>query len=182
MSDQDPRPRPQYGEYATPEQQRAHIRQPVPEHVTPAPVTPTAPQQRPAAPAPVAQPVQPQRLVTIVLLALGAVNVLLSAFSFLSLSQTLPEILRAQGLPDDIADMDRGQGWGFAMAAALIVGYLLTLWITMRRLKARRSAWWIPVVGALVTWLVVCVLMAALLLSDPAIVSYMTTHTPTSTP
>lgn len=172
MSDQ--RPRPQYGEYATPEEQRARIREPLPEvHIdsdvpvyasSPAPAT-GVPQA--GAPTP-GQAGKTQRTITIAMLAFGAVNVLMAAVSFLSFSDALTETFLAFGLERSVAEQPRPQIWGTTMLLVLVIGFLVTAYLCVRRIQAQKSSWWIALVGAVVTWVVVYAIMAAVIVSDPA--------------
>ena len=54
------------------------------------------------------------------------------------------------------------------------VGYLITAYFSWRRLRAGRVSWWVPLVGAVVTYLAVYVCLAVPLLGDPAFVRFAT--------
>jgi hypothetical protein len=162
----DERPRPQYGEYATPEEQRARIQQPDATwaldngrrvdggQIHPAPAA--APTGAPTAPPVPARAMTPargaDRVVTLALLALGALNVILTAVSYFDLA----------GLADQ----------AFSMLGA---GFVLTALLAWRNLRAGRISWWIPVVGAIVTYMGVYVCIAIPLFGDPAFMEYATT-------
>lgn len=171
------RPRPQYGEYATPEEQRAHIREPLPEYI-PEPIytTATTPQTpppayavNPAVPAPAPRRAgSTQRAITLGLLAMGIVQILMTAVSFLGFSDALTETFMSFGLSREVADQPRPQLWGTTMLLILIVGFLVTAYLSVKRMQAEKSSWWVALVGGAVTWIIVYVIMAVVLISDPA--------------
>ncbi|KHK98456.1 hypothetical protein LK09_05525 [Microbacterium mangrovi] len=178
----DRRPRPQFGEYATPEQQRAHIREPASE--PPAPPTPGAPpfsRMPPPAvpPSPsgraqqVAQPHAADRLVSLMLLGFGAVNVVLSIPQFLNLSALATQTMALQGIPGTFTNTSAAQVWGVVATVVLIAGYLCTLTLSLRRLRRGKIAWWVPLAGAAVTYAVVFVCVVVPLFGDPAISAYL---------
>ncbi|MFK4789487.1 DUF6264 family protein [Microbacterium sp. ZW T5_56] len=181
MTESESRPRPQYGEYATPEEQRAHIREPLPTTAHPDPAEfswPEAPTAAAVAPAPVAPAVEPRvaptdRLITIVMLALGAMHVLLSTTSLLSYSSVMTEALMIMGLTREQADVSRTDAPGYVMAAILVVGFAVTVWLALRRLRGQKRSWWVPLAGWAVTWVVVIVVQTIVLAGDPAFQTYL---------
>lgn len=171
----DRRPRPQYGEYATPQEQRAHVRQPSP---TPPVTPPPAPADRvrPSGPPwPADRPKAPAagRIIALILLAYGAVNVALSIPSFLNLAPALTRAYRMVGVPGSFTNVDGARTWGVVAVIVLVVGFLLTAWLTLRALRRGRSAWWLPIAGAAVTYIVVFICMSVPLLGDPAFTAYL---------
>lgn len=166
MSDE----RPQYGEYATPEEQRLRAGLP------PADVPPATPIMPPAAPpipqaaaAPdAAKPRVADRAITFGLLAFGLVNVLSSLPGFFNLAATLDQSLEIMGLEGEFTNFAAARVWGPVAAAVLIVGYALTVWLAVRRVKARRAAWWVPLVGFVVTTAIVSVCISVPMFGDPA--------------
>ncbi|WP_029144561.1 DUF6264 family protein [Microbacterium luticocti] len=182
MSTPDPRPRPQYGEYATPEQQRAHIREPAPSQPAPVPVDaarPPASARRPGNAARAAMPHPVDRIVTFALLAYGAVQVVLSAVSLSDVAALADSSYRMMGVPGSFTDTPAARAWGIAASVVLVVAYLLTAVLAVRAVRRGRIAWWIPVTGAVAAYIAVtfCVMMA--LMSDPALVHYILNPTPT---
>lgn len=180
-----PRPRPQYGEYATPEEQRARIQQPdassalsAGHAVTPPPSVPpltSAPAAAvpPATPAAAVRPNQADRIATIALLAFGAFNVVSSVFSFLNLAEVAQQAMRIMGVDGEFTNVAGAQLWGPIAAVVLVVGYVVTILLSLRRLRAGRITWWVPLVGAVLTYLVVYVCLAMPLVGDPAFVEYV---------
>ncbi|KRB39085.1 DUF6264 family protein [Microbacterium sp. Root180] len=173
----DPRPRPQYGEYATPEEQRARIAQPdIGQVYEPAPVL-----DEPVAPAPAVQPVATpaeagtrrsrpiDRIVTFALLAYGLVTVISSfpaLIDYASYAETMFGIL---GVDAELSDPAAGRPWGIAAAFVLAVGWLVTAALSWMSLRRGRISWWIPLVGGVVFTFVSATLMLVPLMNDPAV-------------
>lgn len=180
--DKDDRPEPQYGVYATPEEQRARIQKPdatwsldTGESVTDAAV-PASGSNAGAAPAAV-DPGRSRaidRIITFALLAYALVNVAVAALALLDFPQYAATVFEVMGIPGEFTNLDGGQTWGTAAAVALIIGYLITAWFSVRRTMAGKIAWWVPLVGAVVTHLVVGALAIVPLMSDPAFTAYLT--------
>lgn len=160
----DPRPRPQYGEYATPEQQRASIREPVRE--SPAVVSaPPLPPVRPAAP-PVRAPRTVDRIVTVMLLVFGLVNVATSVPALLDYEGYVDTFLRALGADGALADPDSGAAWGIAAAIVLVVGLVAAAMLSRGSLRRGRITFWIPLVAGVVVNLVASFLAIVPIVND----------------
>lgn len=163
------RPRPQYGEYATPEEQRAHIRQPDVTRSLETGGMPPHEEPVPAAPSSVRRPRLADRIATIALLVYGVfsvVTVLPSLLDYVAYSDTL---LNALGVDATLADPSAARPWGFAAAIVLGLGWLATAYVSWLSLKARRLTWWIPLVGGLVFNALAAILMLVPILNDPAV-------------
>ncbi|MBD7956856.1 hypothetical protein H9651_04345 [Microbacterium sp. Sa4CUA7] len=174
MSEAEPRPRPQYGEYATPEEQRARIAHPyatdalsagvAPETVAPAYSGPVAPATTSAA-----RPTRTaDRIITFVLLGYGLLTVLVSAPQMIDVAAFAQTLFQTLGVDAVMSDPAGLRGWGIAGAAVIVVGWLLTAWLSWRSLAARRLTWWIPLVGGIVFNFFSGTLMVVLIMSDPA--------------
>lgn len=179
--DPEERPRPQYGEYASPEEQQARIRQP---DVTDeldrgrAPVVPADAAGADAGSAPASAPTAGtaiDRIATAVLLGLGAVNVLFTVPGFLDLSATFARTMEAMGIPGSFTNDAAAQTWGSIAVVVLIAGFLITALASWRRLRAGRRAWWIPLVGAAVTYVIVVSCLTVPIAGDPAFQEYVAT-------
>lgn len=174
MSDLDPRPRPQYGEYATAEEQQARIAQPHATDALSAGVSPDAPAPQhmvhPAAPTTsAARPTRTaDRVITFILLGYGLLTVLISAPQMLDVGAFSQILFQTLGADAQLADPQAAQGWGIAGAAVMTLGWLLTAWLSWRNLAARRLTWWIPLVGGIVCNLVSGMLMVFPIMNDPA--------------
>ncbi|WP_345750990.1 DUF6264 family protein [Microbacterium rhizophilus] len=158
------RPRPQYGEYATPEEQAARIRHPLP---VPPPVARS--EAAPATAAVARAALSPGRILD------RATAVALLVYGLLSFVNAIPAILEpaslltALGLDADDFDVTSVGGWGIAAAVVLVVGWIVTAWLTW---LAHRRGWilfWVPLAGGVVFNAISGALVTFALLSDPAI-------------
>jgi hypothetical protein len=173
----DPRPRPQYGEYATPEEQRARIAQPDASPVSePAPVidAPSAAVAA-AAPAPAAdvaraarsRPVD--RIVTFALLAYGLVNVIASFPALIDVSSYAETLFGILGVEAELTDPAAARPWGIAAALVLAAGWVVTAAVSWTRVRRGGLAWWIPIVGGVVFTSASAMLMLVPIMNDPAV-------------
>jgi hypothetical protein len=176
----DARPRPQYGEYASPEEQRARIRQP---DVTWALETGEAVAEAPAAPAPAAPAPAPaasdaataarprliDRIVTFALLVYGLLNVVAivpALWGYVAYAQTMFDML---GVEATLTDPEGAKPWGMAAALVQIFGWLITAGLSWARMRRGRLAWWIPLVGGIVFTFLSAALVVVPLMNDPAV-------------
>jgi energy-converting hydrogenase Eha subunit C len=165
MSDQ----RPQYGELATPEEQRRAAGLPPLSEVAPAAAEPIA-----AAAAPASTRHHPvDRFATIALLAYGLVNVVMTGMSYLDLPTVLNEVMKILGIEGEFTDYAAGRLWGTVAAIVLVIGWTATAVLSVRRLRRGRITWWLPLVGAVVTSFLagICVMIA--MMGDPAFAEYI---------
>ncbi|MFL0566153.1 DUF6264 family protein [Microbacterium sp. 179-I 1D1 NHS] len=163
MSD-EPRPRPQYGEYATPEEQRAAIRQPTPE-----PAAPVDPPHPPTAPATTvaARPTRmADRVITLALLAYGLVTVIGAIPQLVDYGSFAKTWMEVAGVSGEFTNTAQGALWGGIGATVFAVGWLLTAILSWWSLSRGRLSWWIPPVGAIVTFLIVSVCLVVPLFGD----------------
>jgi hypothetical protein len=169
------RPRPQFGEYATPEEQRARIRQPsVTDHLSDgiAPPPPAAPPFLPP-PAPVSgaavrRPRLIDRVATFVLLGYGLVTVLSAIPQFVDFTGFVSTLSQVMGLRSDLPVPASGRAWGIAAAVVLGVGWLATFVLSWAVTRSGRLAFWIPLVAGAVINILASFLVVVPLLSDPA--------------
>ncbi|MDQ7879886.1 DUF6264 family protein [Microbacterium sp. QXD-8] len=166
------RPKPQFGEYATPEEQRARIQDPAPwqrEALTPVmtdapdPVVPASPATAERRPRPV------DRVVTFALLAYGLVNVISSVPAFLDYGAYAETLLSMLGVDVQITDPAAGRAWGIAAVLVLAVGWCATAVVSWWSVRRGRLTWWIPLVGGILFTFVSGTLMAVPLMNDPAV-------------
>lgn len=171
MSDTS-RPRPQFGEYATPEEQKKAIKVPL-DHTESVPVesqvSPTShiSVQTPARTAPGGN-----RFATVLLLGIGLVTVLLSMPALLD----LPAAIRST-----FAQLEVGEFTSVALATtmgwtALIIEVVLwgvALWLSVRALNRGRVAWWIPLVFGVIANIAVFVCVAVAMAGDPSFAEYV---------
>lgn len=170
----DDRPRPQYGEYAPegwswqpPADQRTS--DPAPQMTTPPPPLPAASVERPDRPV--------DRIITILLLVVGVFGAWSAIGSLQSLPTLLPEALR------QASEMLGNGGASFEytpapeVAGLILTGQIiqfvilaLVVWWSIARLRARRLAFWVPLVGGVLSFIALYAIMFAIIVSDPALV------------
>ncbi len=171
----DPRPRPQFGEYATPEEQRARIQEPAPWQIAPvAPPEPVAagvptPGIPAAPPVGVARPRAVDRIVTFALLAYGLVNVVSSIPAFLDYGAYAETMLAIVGVDVKMSDPGAGRGWGIAAVIVLSLGWLATAAVSVWNMRRGRLSWWIPLTAGILFTAIAGMLMAVPLVNDPAV-------------
>lgn len=163
--------RPQYGEYATPEQQRAAIRQP-PVAEQPAPVT-APPVRHPTAAHPTTRAARPSRtadrVITFALLAYGLFTVVSAVPQLWYFADFAQSWMSLAGIDATFTNTAQGDLWGRIGVGVFVLGWLLTALISWRSLARGRLTWWIPLVGAIVSFLLVSACLTIPLLGDPAI-------------
>jgi hypothetical protein len=171
----DERPRPQYGEYAP----EGWTWTPPADEPAP-PAAPPAAQQRPTpapppqyAPVPgVRQPGSVDRIVTIALLVLGAFGAVNTAVSLQILPQQFSLVYEQQGIgeftpPEWLPTLTTV---GTVLQLAL---YAATLGWSILRLRARKTAFWVPILGGVLSIVLMMVLVSIVFLNDPTFVSYI---------
>ncbi|MEV4688846.1 DUF6264 family protein [Microbacterium sp. LWH3-1.2] len=165
------RPRPQYGEYATPEEQRARIREPAPRQEPVAPIVTDAPAGGiPSAPVVAEKRQHPvDRIITFALLAYGLVNVITSVPAFLDYGTYAETMLGLMGVDTQLSDPAAGRPWAIAAAVVLTIGWCLTTALSVWNMRRSRISWWIPLAGGIVFSLTAGALMVAPLTNDPAV-------------
>lgn len=178
----DERPRPQYGEYApegwtwTPPAGE-HTSDPAPQMATP-PAPPSAATTLAAASARDARPDRPvDRIITIMLLVIGVFGAWSAIGSLQSLPALLPEALRqtSEVLGTGGAAFDYTPGPevpGLILAGQIIqvaLWMLTALW-SIVRMRARRPAFWVPLVGGALSFVAMYAIILAIILNDPALV------------
>lgn len=186
MTDPAERPRPAYGEYATPEEQRARIKQPdltrlletgqdpdalkgaVPADSPSLATKPTPPAATPAA-GTLPRGRFADRVATIALLVYGLVNVVTSVPGMIDYQSYVSTVLGLLGIDGELADVAAGRPWGIAAALVLAIGWMLTAYLSWRSLARGRVTWWIPLVAGIVFTFVTAVLLMVPIVSDPAL-------------
>ncbi|WP_295790229.1 DUF6264 family protein [uncultured Microbacterium sp.] len=167
------RPRPQYGEYATPEEQRARIQRPEVTEALDAGVAP-APAADPE-PSTVATPLARgprwDRILTFGLLVYGLVSTVSTIVQLLDFPNYAESAARILGSQASYTNLSAGYVWGAAAALTYGIGWLVTAVLTWRRLGRGRVAFWIPLVGFAVTATIAAVCVTVALTSDPQFMS-----------
>lgn len=192
----DERPRPQYGEYASPEDQRAHVRDPhanphyqPPESAsTPSDSTPrgdvvrsdaagTAPtSSHQAQTSGVAK--RPARLwdrsLTWVLIAMGLLNLALSVSSYLNMAPALQGAYTQLGI-GHFGASDIAAPAGIALTIVQAVIWVATAALARLSLRRGRLSFWIPLVGALVSYIALVAVLLIVVFNDPAFTAFVST-------
>jgi hypothetical protein len=193
MSDPGARPRPQYGEYATPEQQRAAIKAPEtnPHYAPPEELQsyqaasaagPTnadarftaqgeAGSDRPADSTALRHPAD--RVVTIALLVLGLYNVITTVAGRGGIADQIDAAYQSMGLAGNYVVTPLT-----GIVADVVAVAFLALWVAAAALSSwaivrGRMAFWIPLVAGVVASIVSGVGYLILFLHDPTFLAYM---------
>ncbi|SIS06775.1 DUF6264 family protein [Microbacterium sp. RURRCA19A] len=175
MSGDDARPRPQYGEYASPEEQRARIQRPEVTEALEAGVAPAPESVAEAAPvAPRARGPLADRVATLVLLVYGLISVISTITQLLDFPGYAERAAQILGVDATYTALSTGYVWGAVASVVYAIGYLLTAALTWRRLRRGRIAFWVPLVGFVATTLVAGVCITIALTADPAFLSALT--------
>lgn len=165
----DPRPRPQFGEYATPEQQRAA--RGLPEEPV-APPAPVVPEVSDAASAPV-KANRFDRFVTFALLVYGLITVFTSGSSYLDVAPLMNQAMGMVGIDGEFTNFAAGRTWGLIAALVLATGWTLTAVLSVRRLRTGKLTWWVPVVGGVATTFLASICLVVPMMGDPAFLGYI---------
>ena len=171
------RPRPQYGEYATPEEQRARIRQPDMTRLLETGQDPDAlggavpPDSPSRAGKPAGSSLRrgrfADRVATIALLVYGLVNVVTTIPAILDYDSYVGAVLQVLGIEGEISDLSAARPWAIAAVLVLAIGWMLTAWVSWRRLARERLTWWIPLVAGLAFTFISGLLLMVPIVSDP---------------
>ena len=164
--------RPQYGEIATPEEQRRAAGLPPLSELPPVETAVALPAADAATDAPRrAHPVD--RFVTIGLLAYGLVNVVVTGLQYLDLPTVMNQVLSVLGASGEFTNFAQGRLWGTIASVVLVAGWALTATFSIRRLRRGKLTWWLPLVGAVVTLGIAAICISIPMMGDPAFVAYM---------
>jgi hypothetical protein len=192
------RPRPQYGEYASPEEQARAIGVPLdPAHHASAPhasashagtphasaaqavTPPAAPPAAPAAPV-VGSEAATARVrrsrdvvVTVVLLGIGLAWTLLSIPGTSDLAGTLDRTYALQGYTGHYGPVALASALGLAMNISTLVLWGISCAISIALLRRHRRAFYVPLIGAVVSGLVVVALTIVAMYNDPGLLAYL---------
>lgn len=190
--DESEPPRPEYGEYATPEEQRARMGLPPAHHSVLGPhgTASLAPSESPLA----AQ--RPQagretaaadagrsdaehrtarawdRSLTWVLLAVGLLSLAASASSYLNMAPAMQAAYHELGIGHfGAAAIARPAGIALIIVQSVI--WVATVLLARRSLRRGRISFWIPLIGAVVSYIALVAVLLIVVLNDPAFVAYI---------
>ncbi|MGV8886451.1 MAG: DUF6264 family protein [Microbacteriaceae bacterium] len=191
------RPRPQYGEYATPEDQASasgkpaepvasattvtpphtppHTPTPTPEGVTALTHTPEG-ERAPTVPlAPYAPNKKPRawdRPVTAILIALGLYSVLSYFGTLRDLGAVLSQAFTTAGY-GEFQSVEFADDLGLTALVIIIVLFGLSTTLALSSLRARRLSFWIPLTGSVISMIVVVIVMMVIVFADPGFQAYV---------
>ena len=180
----DERPKPKYGELApegwvwkppaeaTPAEEPDATGQPRASGSSSWPAPRTPPMGSPAPPpegmAPTARTGQGDRIATIVLLVLGVLGTFNMVTSLLTLPDVMQQLMQFYGVSGTYTGADAARTAGIAGAALVVPIYLITAWLSLRRLQAQKLTFFVPLIGAVVAFIVNTVVVLIALQADPA--------------
>jgi len=169
----DERPRPQYGEYASPDEQAQAMGVPL-EPVLPPPVASERIESA-APPADVIPKPRPwDRIVTTALIAIGTFAVLTFFPAFATLSSTFSQAFTIAGY-GDFQSTSLANSVGVVLNVVMVAFFLVSMFLALRALRSGRRAFWIPLTAGVTFFIIVIVAMGAVLLGDPAFQAYIET-------
>ena len=173
------RPKPQYGEYATPQEQAKIIADSLPPvspllvPPVPEPPVPVPPELRPPAVAvPGRRPRRWDIILTAALLGYATINVIAQLLAKDTLATIATQFFTAQGIGDytpTALTTSLGNTLNVITLALFVVTVLVTTW----RLRRGRVAFWVPIAGGVVATIVALVFVVILLQSDPAFTTFL---------
>lgn len=170
----DARERPEYGEYATPEEQAEAMGTPTAPFVEAAIVEPEALADAAAA---VTRP-QPRRwdlVLTIALIVVGTYQVFTGFVSYSDLPYTLSQVYALMGYDGDYPDIERANAVGLAINIVQPVLLVIAILLAMRSLRRGRVTFYIPLIAGVVSTIILFVFFAVLLAGDPALMKFAET-------
>jgi hypothetical protein len=170
--------RPQYGEYATPEQQAAAMGvtyQPTPTSPPPAVVPAYGPSPTGG---PVVRVQQSRRwdlFLTALLLAYGIYNVVAGLFQYSDFTGVAQTFFSSQGIGTFTSQHPGlASKLGLTINVVDVVLYVIVVVAAVTLLRRGKVAFWVPLVGGVIALIVSAVCLMTLLFSDPSFAAYLT--------
>lgn len=121
---------------------------------------------------PVDRRLKVDRFITAALLGYGLISVLTTIPRYLDFAALANEAFYMAGIPGQFSNFAQGTSMGNTAAFLLAVGFAVTAWLSIRRWRRGQRAWWVPIVGALVTNVPVMICLMTALMNDPAMLDY----------
>jgi len=112
-------------------------------------------------------------VLTVGLLAIGAVSVIGTFAELADLAATIDEVYRIQGIEDAYGAPELANAVGFGVNVLRVAALLWAAALAIPRLRAGRVAFWIPLTAGVVGSLAIGIAMVALILGDPAFLAYV---------
>lgn len=179
------RPRPEYGEYASPQGQADAIAKALPPVSPllrpadrPAAVTPAAPAERTISP--VLTPLRPRRrwdlILSIALLAYGLLTVFGGLVQYSDIPAIINQAYAAQRI-GEFTSIEQAETVGTTIMVANVALYAITAFLTVKLLRARRLAFYVPLIGGAVAATITVILILTLVVNDPAFQEFVASVT-----
>jgi hypothetical protein len=169
----DDRPRPQFGAYASPEEQRARSGQDAPKHVSdpalvPRDMTPeeTVAPRRPGQRDQVSQGALIDRIITVALMAFGLYSIL-GGIRVYTDPYSLVAAIGMSGI--ELSDPGALRVAGIVSIVVMLIGWAGTVWILWRRNSRRKTMWWIALIAGVAFTIVGALIVAVPFAMDPAV-------------
>jgi hypothetical protein len=171
--------RPQYGEFASPEQQAKAMGKPWPPVVEKPAVAAqhsTASRAQPLAgmtpgSAALTRPRRWDVTVTVALLVYGLYSVIAGFFQFRDLGSVLNGVFAAQGI-GDYTPTAQTTTLGTVIMVSNVVIYAIAVAITLPLLRRGKLAFYVPLIAGALAGIVVATCMVVLIFADPAFIAY----------
>jgi len=163
--------RPQYGEFATPEEQAAASGVPL----APAALAPPVPGTAVRAAPPLGAPRQRPRwdsVLTPILLALGAYTVVTSFVDTAAIGEAFATTFR-QFEFGEFSSFDAAERMALVVAFVQLAAYVLTVFLSLRSIRQNRTTFAIPLVAGVVTTVVCALLLMSVVVNDPAYLTWV---------
>ncbi len=174
------RPRPQYGEYASPEEQaramgreRPALPPPPPVNAVAAPHLPPPPDASRPLPAAAAATARPWDLMLSALLLIVGLGSVFYTFAVMGqLPTVLSRTFTLMGITRPFTDT--GAASAVARAVDIVYGalWILALAGTILARRRHRLAFWIPLLAGILAFVIWAVLLSTLIAHDPAFIAY----------
>jgi hypothetical protein len=178
----EPRPRPRYGEYATPEEVAAARgplaeREPAPGPSASAtgPAGRAAPQPRGGGAAASARPRSANNLITVLLLVVGVWNTATSIPSYLDLGPALAQGLELAGY-GSVSFGPIAHTAGIVLLVVSVLILLAAIGTSVSLMRRGRRTVWVPLVAALLFFVATIVVMTVVVANTPALADVLHNH------
>jgi Family of unknown function (DUF6264) len=112
---------------------------------------------------------------TVALLAIGLFWVIVSIPGMANLPTTIQQTYATQGYTGKYGPVALGTSIGLAINISQLVLWAITCGLSVLAIRKRRRAFYIPLIGAVVSGLLVMVLTIVAMLNDPGLLQYLST-------
>jgi uncharacterized protein DUF6264 len=175
-----PRPRPQYGEYATPEEV-AEARGPLPAEPTDpvsrlaAPIASPVSSRAAKAPVVVPHPRQGTNMITVLLLVFGIWNTVTSIPSYLDFGTVLSQALEVLGY-GTVTFGAIAHTAGIVLLTISLLLLIAAVGVSFRLMREGRRSLWVPLAAGALDVLATVIVMAVVVANTPALAHVLHNH------